>query len=123
MGARAWGLVAVGGALALAFACGGTNDYLGAAVTAGAAVAAAGVNRAATGDCWAQCRNGMMCDRDSGTCVAVPCGGACPADWRCERLGNREQCVQPTRAAEEVEMCPVPDASILARAPCDGGRD
>jgi hypothetical protein len=128
---RALGAGAAAIATALAFACGGSpslgrgsNDYLGAVVTAGAAVAMAGANRAVTGDCWAQCRNGMMCDRDSGTCVALPCGGACPGDWTCQRVGNREECVQPTVKSQEVDMCPVADASILLRAPCvDSGRD
>lgn len=133
-GVRAWlvGGAGAASALSLAWACGGTpgygngtNDYAGALVTAGAGVFAAGGNRALTGDCWARCRNGMMCDRDSGMCVDVPCGGTCPADWKCQRIGGREQCVQPTLAHKEIDLCPVPDASsILLRMPCaDAGPD
>jgi hypothetical protein len=35
----------------------------------GFAVAAAGVNRAITHECWAACRPGTICDKASGLCV------------------------------------------------------
>jgi hypothetical protein len=64
-------------ALAVAFvlvvlaACGGqpVSKIAGAAIGTGLAVGAAGVNRAATGECWASCRPGMICDKASGLCV------------------------------------------------------
>jgi hypothetical protein len=40
-----------------------------AAIGTGLAVAAAGINRAATHECWAACRPGTVCDRRSGLCV------------------------------------------------------
>src|SRR5690349_12431312 len=39
------------------------------AIGTGAAVAAAGINRAATGECWAACRPGTECDRATGLCI------------------------------------------------------
>lgn len=34
-------------------------------------LAAAGVNRAITGDCWASCRPGTRCNRKSGLCERI----------------------------------------------------
>jgi hypothetical protein len=39
------------------------------AIGTGMAVAAAAINRAATKDCWAACRPGLVCDHGSGLCV------------------------------------------------------
>ena len=60
------------GCLALsAAACGRPppRSYGNALVGAALAVGAAGVNRAATGECWAACRPGTVCDKASGLCV------------------------------------------------------
>ncbi len=46
-----------------------TNNYAAAGVTAGIAVAAAAINRAATDECWGSCSNGYVCDRAEGVCV------------------------------------------------------
>jgi hypothetical protein len=93
-------------------ACGG-GDYAGAAVTAGAAVAAAGVYRAATDGCWAACAQGEECDEVSGMCVPAPCGDACPADWRCLWVDGQQQCVAPALEGagplEEVAGAPKSD--------------
>lgn len=59
-------------ALASSVACGSSpsrNDYAGAAIALGFGVAGAGVHRAATGGCYAQCTHGLVCDRESGQCV------------------------------------------------------
>jgi hypothetical protein len=40
-----------------------------AAIGTGIAVGAAAVNRAVTGECWASCRPGTVCDRATGLCV------------------------------------------------------
>jgi hypothetical protein len=79
----------------LLLACGCHGDAAGAVVTGAAAVAAAGVNRAVTKDCWGQCLHGLVCDRASGLCVKrPPCGGACPADETCDDTGAAERCVR-----------------------------
>ena len=46
-----------------------TNTYAGAGVTAGIAVAAAAINRAATDECWGNCLHGYLCDKVKGVCV------------------------------------------------------
>jgi len=52
-------------------ACGppGANKAVNAAIGTGLAVAAAGVNRAITHECWAICQPGTVCDNASGLCV------------------------------------------------------
>ena len=56
-----------------------------AAITVGAAVAAAAINRAATDECWGSCAPGSYCDGASGLCVAYREGDPAPeepsADW------------------------------------------
>jgi hypothetical protein len=61
----------------------GVAPYPAAAVMAGTGVAAAGVNRSVTGDCWGSCQGHTMCERDSGLCVPIPCGGECRYDEAC----------------------------------------
>lgn len=46
------------------------NQAAAAAITVGAAVAAAAINRAATDECWGNCPPGTFCDEASGLCVA-----------------------------------------------------
>lgn len=59
--------------LLLAFtpvACGSSSSAAtNAAIGAGVAVAAAGINRAVNNECWAACRPGLVCNRASGLCV------------------------------------------------------
>lgn len=61
-------------AIALLLGCGGGQgkNYAGAAVAAGVAVAEAGIYRATTNGCWADCRPGTFCNHKSGTCVPYP---------------------------------------------------
>jgi hypothetical protein len=47
----------------------GSAKAASAAVGLGAAVVAAGINRAITHECWAMCRPGQVCDKASGLCV------------------------------------------------------
>jgi hypothetical protein len=64
-------LLTSAGALALA-ACKSSSPYAtpqNAAIGTGIAVGAAAVNRAVTGDCWAACRPGTICDKTTGLCV------------------------------------------------------
>lgn len=59
--------------LSAPIACGGAkgggSTVAQAALGTGLAVAAAGINRAVSHECWAACRPGLECDRASGLCV------------------------------------------------------
>lgn len=57
------------GALAAGPAACAANQAASAAIGTGAAIAAAGINRAVTGECWASCRPGTVCDKASGLCI------------------------------------------------------
>ncbi|HEX7600518.1 MAG TPA: hypothetical protein VF316_02890 [Polyangiaceae bacterium] len=82
-------------AFVVVLGCGGHGDGAGAVVTAVSAVAAAGVNRAVTKDCWGQCLGGLVCDRESGVCVKrPPCGGVCKDDETCDDTGATERGVR-----------------------------
>jgi hypothetical protein len=53
-------------------ACSGPNagaNVANAAIGTGLAVAAAGINRAVSKECWSMCRPGLVCDHASGLCV------------------------------------------------------
>jgi hypothetical protein len=73
----------------------GVAPYPAAAVMGASGVAAVGVNRSVTGDCWGSCSAHHRCDRDSGMCVRQPCGGECRINEACENdkcvLRRREQ--------------------------------
>jgi hypothetical protein len=71
-----------------------TNDYGAAAAGLGVAVATTAVYRAATGDCWARCPAGHICDRASGLCVAAECAPGCPVGQHCVReVDGSTRCV------------------------------
>jgi dienelactone hydrolase len=56
-------------------------------------VGATAIYRATQGGCWATCRGGWVCDKESGTCVERPaCGSRCKSDERCE-TGAVDRCV------------------------------
>lgn len=105
---RAFALLGLGCAVACAETS-GTNNYAGAVALAGMAAGAAVVHRAATKGCYAYiCAYGTECDHDTGLCVPIQ---------------ERADAAAPAQDDTEPEMCPVPDASLLVRAPCDAGRD
>lgn len=56
------------------FACSARNraNYVGAAGATAFGVGAAAVNRVVTGDCWADCVAGTVCNRDTGLCERAP---------------------------------------------------
>jgi hypothetical protein len=101
--------------LALAAGClrasstNGPANYRGAALGAAFGVAAAGVNRALTGDCWASCLPGTYCDNPSGLCKKLERPEDIPSPY-------------PTgaRAADQAPIDPLP-----ARSPAelDAGAD
>lgn len=113
----------------LAGACGGGTaaSYGGAAMMAAGGVVQTAVYRKVSGyPCWAACQQGYYCEMEAGTCLPILCGGRCLANQRCEKRGEVEVCVEPTRKEQEPaegSMCGVPDASILLRVPCDAGAD
>ena len=93
----------------------GPANYRGAAVGAAFGVAAAGVNRAITGDCWASCRPGTRCDRKSGLCERIERPEEIPAPY-------------PTVPHESEGMFPesptaIQDAGTAADAAADAGSD
>ncbi len=69
----------------------GQNDPIGAAIFAGSAVGATGVNRAVTHECYSTCPYGTACNHESGMCEKLTC--ACRADLVCERIGGENVCV------------------------------
>ncbi|HEY3497844.1 MAG TPA: hypothetical protein VGK73_24265 [Polyangiaceae bacterium] len=67
--------------------CGSSNQdkYAQAAVGTGIAVAATGIHRAATKDCWGRCSPGYLCDQESGLCELGECLPRCEAGDHCVR--------------------------------------
>jgi hypothetical protein len=64
--------------------CGPSGGYGTAAAGVGVAVAATGLYRGVTGDCWAACSAGYVCDRARGVCVAGEClSVGCAPGSRC----------------------------------------
>lgn len=94
------------------------NETSGAGVTgtgyADAAVALAGAagstvaNRAVYDTCYAACPTGTACDAATGMCVRQPCGGKCPADYRCRVVEGKEACVlgEPDRGVVSPPAAP-----------------
>jgi hypothetical protein len=66
--------------------CGGSpggRSYSEAAAATAVAVAATGVHRAITKDCWARCSPGYACNRESGLCQPSECTPECVAGYTC----------------------------------------
>ncbi|HEY6725670.1 MAG TPA: hypothetical protein VI197_16665 [Polyangiaceae bacterium] len=55
-------------------------------------VAATAANRALTGECWAACTPGHVCDHESGLCVPGECSPACPDTQTCVRIDGVLMC-------------------------------
>jgi hypothetical protein len=82
-------------AVAASLGCGprNTHNYQAAAVGAGAVALHSVAYRAVTGNCYAMCTPGHLCDRQTGMCVPSECSPACPDGQRCTRdLDNRLYC-------------------------------
>ena len=88
-------------------ACGSPANVTGAALGTGLAVAAAGINRAVTHECWAACRPGQECDQTSGLCVEQGTARK-PA-------GPRGSALEPVEA-----NAPGHEYEVPALAACDG---
>jgi hypothetical protein len=100
-----WGLASCGSSH--------TNDYGAAAAGLGLAVAGAAVYRAATGNCWASCPSGHVCDRESGLCVALECAPGCPVGQECVRdLDGKTRCA-PSAGAVTLGAAAASDAGAV----------
>jgi hypothetical protein len=106
------------------------NNYANAGIAIAAAVAEAAVQRAVTGDCWAQCAYGTHCDEKTGVCVAdegpktpapdasappplqtAPpeddtCSGYCFEDERCIVIANGDMKCVPKKPAAPAASTP-----------------
>lgn len=52
-----------------------------------------GVARRAAGDCFTICTPGNTCNRETGLCDPLPCGGKCAFDEKCQVLPTGDRCV------------------------------
>jgi hypothetical protein len=87
--------------VALALACRGTTEAVGpgvantvgsAAVNSTIAMVAAG-SRRQMGECYAACPPGTACDKRTGTCTTLPCGGKCLGWEYCDESGPMPRCL------------------------------
>ncbi|MFZ5444208.1 MAG: hypothetical protein ACOZQL_29700 [Myxococcota bacterium] len=78
--------VMLGGCAASAGAV--ANATLNTAVAAGVA----GVRRA-NGDCYTICNPGTTCNKETGMCDPIRCGGKCQFDEKCETTYTGDKCV------------------------------
>lgn len=67
--------------------------YGDAAMALAGAAGSTVANRAVYDTCYAACPTGTACDAATGMCVRQPCGGKCPADYRCKIVEGKEACV------------------------------
>lgn len=63
-----------------------------AAVNTALGVGVAGVRRA-NGECYTPCNPGSTCNKSTGMCDPIPCGGKCQFDEKCEITPTGERCV------------------------------
>jgi hypothetical protein len=112
--------------LLLVQAC-GTNarQYEEASVGLGTALSFTAVNRALTGDCWAQCSHGYACDRKRGLCVRAECVPECPEGEHCViEVDGRFRCMDAAGVGQiGAGANPTSNAASDAGAssPVDGG--
>lgn len=78
---------------ALAGGCGTQNQGTQAAIGTGVVVAASGINRAATKECWARCSAGYLCNQKTGLCEPGECTPACPSGYACTVTPTETRCV------------------------------
>ena len=68
------------------------GTIVNAAVNTGLAATVSGVRRA-NGDCFTICNPGSACNRSTGMCDPIPCGGRCHFDEKCESTYVGDKCV------------------------------
>src|SRR5690606_2755125 len=69
-----------------------------AAAGAAAMVTATGLNRAMTGECWAACTPGYVCEHDTGLCVPGECSPSCKEEQLCVQLEEQLTCIEKSVA-------------------------
>jgi hypothetical protein len=70
-----------------------TRNYQAAGIGLAAVAVHSVADRAVTGNCYAMCTPGNVCDRQTGFCVASECSPSCPDGTRCVRdLDDRLRC-------------------------------
>jgi len=111
--------------------CGHAGGYGAGAAGLGVAVAATGLYRGVTGDCWAACSAGYVCDRARGVCVAGECLSAgCVPGSRCviEPDGHFDCVADPSvipiggSAARRPAAFAIDAGAAITETP-DGGED
>jgi len=105
--------------------CGHNSTYGAAAGGLGATVAATAIYRGISGDCWARCRPGYICNRERGVCEPGECMPACAPGYFCFRepdetldcvadptslrlsRGSSTNAVAPTVGADDAGTLPI----------------
>jgi hypothetical protein len=77
-------------------ACAAAGGAVGSAIFNTAVAATVSGVRRAEGDCYTVCNPGTTCNRNTGLCDQLPCGGTCQFDQRCEVTPVGEACVSQT---------------------------
>lgn len=101
------GLLVLG---ATVLSCAG-SDAERAALGTGIMVGAVAVHRAATGDCWAHCSLGYLCNHESGLCEKGECRPACDAGYHCAVTSVGQSCVPDALAVSSFQPLPSPGLS------------
>lgn len=63
-----------------------------AAVNTAVGVTASAIRRA-SGECYTPCNPGSVCNKGTGLCEPIPCGGRCSFDEKCEATYTGDKCV------------------------------
>ena len=85
------------------------QNYAYAALGTGATIAAVGLNRALTNDCWALCSPGYACNQKSGLCELGECLPGCEYGFHCVRHPAGDLVCEPD--PNQTRMTSAPSAS------------
>ena len=107
------GLLVIGWTL---LSCAG-SDAAHAALGTGIMVGAVGAHRAATGDCWAHCSLGYVCNQASGLCEKGECYPACDAGYHCAATSIGQTCQPDAVAVSGLQLVPSPVQSTGQATP------
>ena len=92
------------------------NTYAQALTGTGLMVTAVGVHRAVTGDCWAHCSPGYLCNEESGLCERGECVPACELGQHCvHEVSGRIRCIPDADPAVRSETAATPPATRVPR--------
>jgi hypothetical protein len=79
-----------------------------AALGTGVMVGAVAVNRVVTGDCWAHCSLGYVCNHESGLCEQGECYPACASGYHCAATSMGRTCLSNALAVSGLQLVPSP---------------